>query len=172
MALVGPNVNGGMQYRSGGLSGAGDGSHLANGRTAVGRSRWHGICSAGKHWLCFYNVDTQPWFCQCLDRRDFDPRPARAVWSRDLDWHSWCCVVPRECTTPLSHYRYLDPDLPLRLRLAWSLGWAASDRVRYRPTRHSYFGNNVGDRPDRHCHVLYLVPAGADPGNAVANAAH
>src|SRR6266571_3230047 len=76
------------------LPGAAHASHLANGRAAVGRSCWHGICSPGKHWLCLYGIAAQPWFCQRLDCSDSDPGPICTVWPRGLDGHSWRRVVP------------------------------------------------------------------------------
>src|SRR5437660_10864442 len=160
---------GGMQDRGSGLAGAADTSHLADGRAAVGRSCWYGICSPGKHWLCLYGVAAQSWFYQCFDNRDSDPRPVRAVWPRGLDRHSWCCVVPRECAKSLSHYPSRDPDLPLRLCLAWSLGWDAIHRVRCCPAGHSYLDNIADTRHNRHCHPLCLVSAGDDPANAAAS---
>src|SRR5215469_1595196 len=154
-----------MQDRSSCLSGAAHASHLADGRAAVGRSCWYGICSPGKHWLCLYSAVAQSWFSQRLDCSDGDPGPVRALWPRGLDWYSWCCVVPRECAKSLSHYPSRDPDLPLRLPLAWSLGWAAIHRVHCCPARHSYLGNIADTRNNRHCHPLCLVPAGGDPAN-------
>src|SRR5215472_9059977 len=158
-----------MQDRGSGPSGAAHASHLADGRAAVGRSCWHGICSPGKHRLCLYGIAAQPWYCRRLDCSDGHPRPVRTIWPRGLDWHSWRCVVPRECTKSLSHYPSCDPDLPLRLSLAWSLGWAAIHRVHCCPTRHSYLGNIAATGHNRHCHTLCLVPARDDPANAAAN---
>src|SRR6266702_3612467 len=94
-----------MQDCSGDLSGAKDASQLADGWVVVGRSGWHGICSPGKHRLCLYGISTQQWSCQCLTYRDSASGPTRTVWPWGLDRHSWCSVVPRECATPLSHYR-------------------------------------------------------------------
>jgi hypothetical protein len=158
-----------MQDRGGGLSGTADDSHLADGRAAVGRSGWHGICSPGKYRLCLYGVAAQPWSYKRFDRCDSDPGSARAVWPRSLDRYSWCCVVPTKCTTPLSHHWSGDPDLPLRLPLAWSLGWVSIHCVPYRPTRHSSLSDHADNRCDRPCHALFFVSAVDDPTNAEAN---
>src|SRR6266699_721097 len=157
-----------MQDRSSGPPGAAHASHLANGRAAVGRSCWHGICSPGKHWLCLYGIAAQPWFCQRLDCSDGDPGPICTVWPRGLDGHSWRRVVPRECARSLSHYPSRDPDLPLRLSLAWSLGWAAIHRVHYCPAGLSYLSDIAATRHNRHCHPHCLVSARGDPVNAAA----
>src|SRR2546429_8029424 len=100
-----------MQDCGGGFFGTKDASQLADGWVVVGRCGRHGICSPGKYRLCLYGVAAQPGSYQCLDCSDSDPGSARAIWSWSVDRHSWCGVVPREWTTPLSHYRPSDPGL-------------------------------------------------------------